>query len=354
MNFQERRRTPEDVERLIRAIDEGAKHSAAASLTFVGFATYLGIVVGSIADEQLLRESTVSLPILNSQLPIIGFFYVIPWLLFVLHFNVLLNLYLLGCNLHQLNALLAGTERLQNISRQLWPFPFSHSVVGNRPMTVYVSTAVVWLGVLAAPVILLIFVEFRALPYHSHWLSWSQFLAISVDIAILIMFWPVTIMPRGYVLEWWRTTLGLRIIETMLTRLNLRTTAETAGCAMRPPTRGALALLLTVIGGFLAAAVGLVGLAQVPQRFPDDEPTAAMFVKESAIPDCLNAFRLGDFREPAPQGWRQLIPTRLLSLNLDELTLAQAEIKPEIIALKRIEFPLVASFPCTYGKAGRT
>src|SRR6266436_8225389 len=97
----------DEVDQLRKAIDEGSKHAATVSFTFLGFSTYLAIIIGSTTDEQFLRVSSVQLPILSAQLPIIGFFFAVPWLLIVLHFHLLLNLYLLASNLHRLRSLLS-------------------------------------------------------------------------------------------------------------------------------------------------------------------------------------------------------------------------------------------------------
>src|SRR5712671_4480363 len=86
----------EEIEQLKKAIDEGSKQAATVSFTFLGFSTYLAIVIGATTDEQFLRVSSVQLPLLSAQLPIIGFFLVVPWLLIALHFYLLLNLYLLA------------------------------------------------------------------------------------------------------------------------------------------------------------------------------------------------------------------------------------------------------------------
>jgi hypothetical protein len=60
---------------------------------WIAFALYVIVTTIATTDLQLLLpNSTVTLPALGIQLPLIGFFLVTPWLLLILHFNLLQNL----------------------------------------------------------------------------------------------------------------------------------------------------------------------------------------------------------------------------------------------------------------------
>lgn len=60
---------------------------------WIAFALYVIVTTVATTDLQLLLpNSTVTLPALGIQLPLIGFFLVTPWLVLILHFNLLQNL----------------------------------------------------------------------------------------------------------------------------------------------------------------------------------------------------------------------------------------------------------------------
>lgn len=60
---------------------------------WIAFALYVIVTTVATTDLQLLLpNSTVILPALGIQLPLIGFFLVTPWLVLILHFNLLQNL----------------------------------------------------------------------------------------------------------------------------------------------------------------------------------------------------------------------------------------------------------------------
>src|SRR5262247_99933 len=98
----------ERAERLRGAADEAARLVQNVYLSFLGLGTYIAVIIGSTTDVQLLKVSPVTLPLLNVQLPIVGFYVVVPWLLLLLYFSLLLHLTFLVQRLHRLHAVLVA------------------------------------------------------------------------------------------------------------------------------------------------------------------------------------------------------------------------------------------------------
>src|SRR5262244_818364 len=98
----------ERAEQLRGAADEAARLAQNLYLSFLLLGTYIAIIIWSTTDVQLLKVSPVTLPLLNVQLPIVGFYIVVPWLLLLIYFNLLLHLTFLADKLHQLNTVLAA------------------------------------------------------------------------------------------------------------------------------------------------------------------------------------------------------------------------------------------------------
>lgn len=190
----------ERAERLRGAADEAARLAHSSYLSFLLLETYIAVIIGSTTDVQLLKVSPVTLPLLNVPLPIVGFYAVGPWLLLLIHFNLLLHLTFLAQRLHQFNAVLATFP--DDIVREeqrirLFPFPFSAMLIG-RPtrwrlrvlLGLMVLTTVVLL-----PLILLLWAQVRFLPYHAVAITWNHRAAVLVDLMLLWLFWPLMLPP---------------------------------------------------------------------------------------------------------------------------------------------------------------
>jgi len=124
----------ERADQLRGAADEAARLAHNGYLTFLGLGTYIAVIIGSTTDVQLLKVSPVTLPLLTVQLPIVGFYVVVPWLLLLIYFNLLLHLTFLAQRLHRFNAVLAAFS--DDIPREeqrirLFPFPFSLMLIGR-------------------------------------------------------------------------------------------------------------------------------------------------------------------------------------------------------------------------------
>ncbi len=190
----------ERVERLRGAADGAARLAQNVYLSFLFLGTYIAVIIGSTTDVQLLKVSPVTLPLLNVQLPIVGFYVVVPWLLLLIYFNLLLHLTFLAQRLHWLNALLAAFP--DDIVREeqrirLFPFPFSAMLIG-RPgrwrlrmlLGLMALTTVVLL-----PLILLLWAQVSFLPYHDTAITWNHRAAVLADLMLLWVFWPLLLPP---------------------------------------------------------------------------------------------------------------------------------------------------------------
>jgi hypothetical protein len=131
----------ERAERLRSAADEAARLVQNFYISFLLLGTYIAVIIGSTTDAQLLKSSPVTLPLLNVQLPIVGFYVVVPWLLLLIYFNLLLHLTFLAQRLHRFNAVLdalTDDATREDQRARLFPFPFSVMLIG-RPAPWYLQ-----------------------------------------------------------------------------------------------------------------------------------------------------------------------------------------------------------------------
>ncbi len=180
--------------------DSGAGHVRGLYISFLVLAVYIGVIIGSTGDEQLLRVEPVTLPILGVGLPIVAFYALVPWLFVLLHFNILLQHYLLSRKLHLFAAALAEipeAEVREEQRAQLFSFPFSHLLVPGQEgglMRLFYGV-MVWSTLIILPLGVLLWAQVRFLPYHDVAATWSQRSALLLDVALLWIFWPRTLSP---------------------------------------------------------------------------------------------------------------------------------------------------------------
>ncbi|MCB2264137.1 MAG: pentapeptide repeat-containing protein [Candidatus Thiosymbion ectosymbiont of Robbea hypermnestra] len=189
------------------AADESARYVRGRYFTFLLFAAYVAIVVFSTNDEQLLKETGARLPLLNVELPLVGFYVVIPWLVLIFHAHLLSQFYLLSRKLFDLDRALESlpTEPARVQRGLIFPLIFSHGIIGTQhPRLIrWVFGAAVVVTILAAPVALLLAIQWRFLPYHGEWITINHQLVLTLDLLLLWLFWPRLFSQSGRWRDWW-------------------------------------------------------------------------------------------------------------------------------------------------------
>src|SRR5262249_4151908 len=147
----------------------------------------------------------------------------VPWLLVLLHFNLLLQLYLLSEKLHAWEKIIH--EFSDEASRQsqlvrLYPFPFNHMLIGKHHSRLFrcLFGVVVWVTVILLPLSLLLWAQMRFLPYHDVTVTWAQRGAVYLDLVLLLVFWPKIVEPDGNARRWW----GRLLVRPLLEWIKLR------------------------------------------------------------------------------------------------------------------------------------
>jgi hypothetical protein len=125
---------PKDLGELQKALNEAAGKASVLWTTFVVFQLYLAIAFGSVTHRDLFLENPIKLPLLNVDLPLVGFFVVAPAVLVILHFYVFRQLAGLASGAKDYNTLLAvdvpdASDR-QYVRRRLDVFPILQFLAG--------------------------------------------------------------------------------------------------------------------------------------------------------------------------------------------------------------------------------
>ena len=194
------------IEKLLDAANSASQTVAALHVAFLAFVAYLGVIVWGTSHDDLLRISPVKLPILDVELPLTAFYNFVPWMVVLLHFNLLMQLELLSCKLWNLDHDLPNSRAGQQVRDRLFIFPFTHLIVGRSPVRLirWLLSSIVGLTIIALPILMLLAAQIRFLPFHDEGITWSQRLAVWVDAIMLITLWPLIASPQDRAIHWWR------------------------------------------------------------------------------------------------------------------------------------------------------
>ena len=191
-------------EQLLSSVNDAANAVSTRFVTFVSVGAYVAVTVASTTHEMLLRASNlVTLPLLNAQIPIIGpfgFYSIAPWLIVLLHSDLLLQLSILGNELarfdHEVNQV--GEPKRTLLRQRVANFYYVLYLSGGAPSRFLhlLSAFITWMTAVMIPLALLLFIQIRFLPYHSPLNTWLHRAAIVVDVALILFILMPRLWPR--------------------------------------------------------------------------------------------------------------------------------------------------------------
>jgi hypothetical protein len=188
---------PKDVGELQRALNEAASKASVLWTTFITFELYLAIAFGSVKHRDLFLQTPIKLPVLNVDLPLVGFFVVAPTLLVIFHFYVFLQLLALAAKAKDYDTLLrqatSDTSDRQYLRQRLDSFLVLQLLVGPTEQRTgfggFSLRLVAWITLVGIPVLILLQAQVTFLPYHREWVIWLQRVAVLIDLAVIWYFW---------------------------------------------------------------------------------------------------------------------------------------------------------------------
>jgi uncharacterized protein YjbI with pentapeptide repeats len=184
--------TPVNPYSLLDAVNASSDTSHVGWLLFLGLMTYLTIAVAGVSHKDLLLQTPVALPILQVSIQQVQFFQFAPVLLVLLHMGVVSQLVLVAKKTLEFDRavqLLESTERRSHPLRlELHNFFFVQAIAGphrSRVMSLFLH-GMSWLTLVVLPVVLLLFIQIRYLPFHDAAITWVHRLALVADILMLV------------------------------------------------------------------------------------------------------------------------------------------------------------------------
>jgi len=187
---------PKDVGELQRALNDAAGKASVLWTTFITFELYLVIAFGSVKHRDLFLEAPIKLPLLNVDLPLVGFFVVAPTVLVIFHFYVFLQLLALASKARDYDTLLrqtiSETSDDQYARQRLDSFLLLQLLVGPAEQRTgfggFSLRLIAWITLVGIPVLILLQGQVTFLPYHKEWVVWLQRFAVLIDLAIIWYF----------------------------------------------------------------------------------------------------------------------------------------------------------------------
>ena len=188
---------PRDLGALEKAVNDAAGRASNLWISFVFFATLIAITTGTVTHKHLFLELPLKLPVLNVELPLMGYFFAVPLFFVVFHFYMLLQLDGLAAKIEDYNAVLreqhphAADRRL--LRQRLDSFIFAQVLVGARDRREgrigRLNRAVAWITMVGLPIGTLLLLQLMFLPYHHQGMTWWHRICVVVDVGLVWFFW---------------------------------------------------------------------------------------------------------------------------------------------------------------------
>ncbi len=345
----------EHAQKCLETTNEGAIHVRNLYLTLLVTGVYIGIIIAGTTDEQLLRDSPTTLPLLNVKVPIKSFYEFVPWAFVLLHFNMLLQFTLLAEKARAFGKCLkslSGEEQFM-LKEQLFSFPFLCMLLNNYQDRLLRSFMALMISVtvIVLPLGLLLWAQMAFLPYREASVTWGHRAAIIVDIYFLTVFWPRIVSSEGFsegTFKWWFKWckqrlfwLGGRIVPFFKVVWDLVRIRENVGerKARRIPGvpaelddrgRGTSFLLITAVF-IITVSIAMMTLPDKPEEgkniFPDSKLD---FMENPLTANELSAKTINTLREGEAQERDEALK-EALGINLDNRTLRYAELSRAIL-----------------------
>ncbi len=199
-----------DAQALLDAANDASQTVAVLHVAFMAVCAYVLVIVFGTTDLDLLMGgNNVKLPVIDVAVPIVGFYAFAPYLVVLMHLNLLLQLQLLSRKLFAFDAATPAEEGVGGLRDRLHIFPYTYYLVGRPGVVVGgLLGLVVSVTLIVLPLATLLALQLKFLAYQAAGITWAQRLAVFLDMGFLVALWPVILHPRDDWKAWWRETLA--------------------------------------------------------------------------------------------------------------------------------------------------
>ena len=186
----------------------GASDSGwSAWLAFLALLTYVVVTLASVSHKALLLNSPVRLPIINADIPLVGFFQYAPVMLLLVYLSLLVQHVILARKYRKFTDAIASYEMetgTEHPAREwVHSYVFSQIAAGPRPnrITKFMMQLIVYVTFSILPIITLLYFQIKFLPYHDVSTTYWHRIAVFLGFVMLILLTPL-MQNTGHARRW--------------------------------------------------------------------------------------------------------------------------------------------------------
>ena len=166
-------------------------------LAFLLLLTYVVVTLASVSHKALLLNSPVKLPIINADIPLVGFFQYAPVLFLLVYLSLLVQHVILARKYRKFTDAIVpyemetGTEHPAR--ERVHSYVFSQIAAGPKPnlITKFMMQLIVYVTFSVLPIITLLYFQIKFLPYHDVSITYWHRIAVILGFAMLILLTPL-------------------------------------------------------------------------------------------------------------------------------------------------------------------
>ena len=200
---------PTESPRDLLEVANGASDAAWSSwLAFLLLLTYVIVTLASVSPTALLLNSPVKLPIINADIPIVGFFQYAPLLLLLVYLSLLIQHVVLARKYRKFTEAIAPYE-LETGSEhpareRVHSYVFSQITAGPRAnlITKFMMQLIVYVTFSILPIVTLLYFQTKFLPYHDVTITYWHRIAVILGFVMLILLTPLMQNKRAVPRRW--------------------------------------------------------------------------------------------------------------------------------------------------------
>lgn len=166
-------------------------------LAFLLLLTYVVVTLAGVSHKALLLNSPVKLPIINADIPLVGFFQYAPLLFLLVYLSLLVQHVILARKYRKFTDAIApyemetGSEHI--LRERVHSYVFSQIAAGPKAnlITKFMMQLIVYVTFSVLPIITLLYFQIKFLPYHDTSITYWHRIAVILGFAMLILLTPL-------------------------------------------------------------------------------------------------------------------------------------------------------------------
>lgn len=179
---------------LLQAVNDSARLFRTVLLSFMIFSVYILIIALSASDELLFKDGALRAPILNVNVQASHYFLGTPWILLLLHVNLLIQAIFLARKVEDYQQALVpnlGLAHRREMHRLLFPVPLVQLAGGPASgVPLWLLRLFVYAVLVLLPLITLGVIQAQFLDYQSAWITRMHSGVLVADVVVVACLWP--------------------------------------------------------------------------------------------------------------------------------------------------------------------